>query len=25
MVYSFVRTVEQLGVPETRIESEGFG
>ncbi|MFB6295646.1 MAG: FAD-binding oxidoreductase [Halobacteriales archaeon] len=25
MVYSLVRTVEQLGVPETRIESEGFG
>lgn len=25
MVYSLVRTVEQLGVPESRIESEGFG
>jgi len=25
MVYSLVRAVERLGVPETRIESKGFG
>jgi len=25
MVYSLGRTVERLGVPESRIESEGFG